>query len=168
MNTQQKKASSLEFRAELLKERIYATLALLAVLLTIDPGHTSPLKAAGIIGGTALSLWAASLIATSMSYRVVMQQVVPERSLRRQLLLHSSLLAAAVFPLLTVGIAMAGFISLELAINVAIGASLLLLLSWSLLSARAMKAGWLATLILAVAELAIGLGVVGLKIAMGH
>ncbi len=168
MKSRAENGYSLEFRAELLKERIYATLALLAVLLTLDPHHSSAGQAALIVGGTVLSLWAASLIATTMSYRVVMQRVVPRRNFRRQLLLHSALLTAAAFPLLTFGMAATGFITLAVAINMAIGASLLLLLSWSLLSARALQTGGLGTLILAGAELAIGLGIVGLKIFLEH
>ena len=160
--------TSPEFRAELLKERIYATLALLAVLFTIDPSHTPPLKAAAIIACTALTLWAASLVASGMSYRVIMQEQAPEWKIRQQFVLHSPLLLAAAFPLLTVMMAASGFTSLSTAIVVAIAASLLLLLSWSLLSARAMKAGRLATLVLTATELAIGLTIVSLKLIVNH
>jgi hypothetical protein len=160
--------ASLELRAELLKERIYATLALLAVLLTIDADHTSPLKAALIVAGTACSLWLAGLAAARMSYRVVMQEEEPAHNLRRQMVTHSPLLFAAAFPLLTIGMAGTGFIELTNAINLAIAASLLLLLSWSLLSARAIRAGKLSTLVLAVTELGIGLAIVSLKMVVSH
>jgi hypothetical protein len=161
--------ADLESRAELLKERIYATLALLAILLTIDTAHTSPQKAAVIIAGAALSLWAASLIASRMSYRIIMQHRQPDvAELDRQFVRHSPLLAAAFFPLLVDGFSIIGFISLHTAINLAIGASLLLLLGWSLLSARSMRAGRLSTLILAGAYVAIGLAVVALKTVVGH
>ncbi|HVQ44119.1 MAG TPA: hypothetical protein VMT30_04110 [Candidatus Saccharimonadia bacterium] len=167
-NPREKPGDNLEFRAELLKERIYATLALLAILLTIDPAHTSTLKAAIVVLGTALSLWGASLIAAGMSYRVVMQRPEPETSFKRRVVLHSPLLAAAAFPLLTIALSALGFISLSVAVDVSIGASLLLLLGWSLLSARAVGAGRLATLVVAAIELAIGLAVVWLKMTVGH
>jgi uncharacterized membrane protein YeiH len=62
-----------EYIADLLKERIYATLALLAVLISIDTAHSSSLHAAYIISGTIISLWAASMVATQMSRRMILQ-----------------------------------------------------------------------------------------------
>lgn len=158
----------LELQVELLKERIYATLALLAVLLTIDAARTSALRATFVIAGTALSLWAASLIASRMSYRIVMQQMETGEKSEAQLVRHSPLLLAAVFPLLMTSFSVAHLISLSLAINIAIGASLLLIVIWSLLSAIAMRMGQLFTLVVALAELAIGIGIVLLKFFLGH
>lgn len=160
--------SDLEQRIELLKERIYATLALLAILLTIDTAHTSTIKAVVIVGGTALSLWAASLVASRMAYRIITQARSDTAVLDKQFVRHSPLLVAAVFPLFTIFLSFIGAISLAVAIDIATGASLLLILGWSLLSARAMKAGKLSTLILTAGHLAIGLAIVGLKIAVGH
>jgi len=162
-------AIDLDFRAEILKERIYATLALLAVLLTIDTSHTSPLKAEAIIAGTAASLWAASLISTQMSRRIIKQQrLESEDTARRQLIVHAPLLFSALLPLLTVASALVGLISLSVAVDLAIGFSLLTLLAWSLLSARSMKASRLTTLFVASLDLAVGLAVVGLKAVIGH
>jgi len=158
----------LELRVELLKERIYATLALLAVLLTIDVRDVTPLRAAELVLGTALSLWAASLVAGVMAYRVVMQQHAPEHRLRRQVVLHSPLLAAAAFPMVMILFAATGVWGLATAINVAIGASFLLLVGWSLMSARALKAGRSLTLIIAAVELGVGLAIIGLKTAVEH
>lgn len=62
-----------EYIADLLKERIYATLALLGVLISIDPAHTNDLHAMYVICGTIISLWAASIVATQMSRRLVFQ-----------------------------------------------------------------------------------------------
>jgi len=161
--------NDLEFRIELLKERIYATLALLAVLWTIDPGHTSAAKAAGLIGGTALSLWVASIVAAQMSYRIVTQQLQTDRrKADRQFAQHAQLLSAAVFPLFLVGLAYIHVISLSLAIDLAIGASMLLFIGWSLLSAKALHTKRLNTLIIAGIELAVGLAIVWLKLTIGH
>lgn len=159
----------LEFRIELLKERIYATLAVLAVLLTIDAHHTSPSKAAIIVAGTAVSLWIASLVAGKMSYRIVMRQPNLDRPrLDKQAAQHSQLLMAAVFPLLLILLSMAHIISLALAVNIGIGVLVLLLCGWSLMSARAIHASKVAIVITAAIELAIGFGIVWLKIAVGH
>jgi hypothetical protein len=160
---------NLEQRAELLKERIYATLALLAVLLTIDTTHASAGQAAVIVAGTALSLWAASIVASRMSYRIIMQQDHPgEEPFKREFVRHSPLLAAAVFPLFTIFLSFIGLISLLVAVDAAIIGLLLLILGWSLLSARAMRAGALSTLLITAAYLAIGLGVVVLKTLVTH
>lgn len=162
-------ATDLEQRIELLKERIYATLALLAILLTIDTGHTSPAKAAIIVGGTALSLWAASIVASRMSYRIIMQQPHHDpAALEQQFVRHSPLLVAAIIPLFTIFMSSIGVIRLPMAIDLATFESLLLILGWSLLSARAVGAGKLSTLILAAAHVAIGLAIVGLKIFASH
>lgn len=162
-------ATDLDFRAEILKERIYATLALLAVLLTIDTNHTTPIKAAGIVAGTAASLWAASLIATQMSRRIIKQQRLEDAAtVRRQYIVHAPLLFSAVLPVIFVSLAIIDIISLSLAIDMAIGFSLLTLLAWSLLSARSVKASKLTTLLVASLDLAVGLAVVGLKAILGH
>ena len=157
-----------ELRVELLRERIYATIALLAVLLTLDTAHTSPIKAAVIVAGTALSLWAAGLVASQMSYRIIMQKEQPKHSTDRQVLRHAPLLVAAIFPLFAISLSIIGVVGLAVAIEAAIVASLLLILGWSLLSARALKAGRLATLFLGFTEVAIGLAIVGLKLLISH
>jgi hypothetical protein len=158
-----------EYRAEMLKERIYATLALLAVLLTIDAHHTSALKAAAIVAGTAFSLWLASIVSSQMSFRIVMQRAKTDKEeLELESYRHSPLLLAAVFPVFLMLLAFIHVLSLPLAVNLAIGSSLLLLVGWSLLSARAMKVGRLGTLVLAGVELAIGLAIVALKLSVAH
>lgn len=159
----------LEFRAELLKERIYATFVLLAVLLTIDPRHTTPLHVMAIVGGTALSLWMASVVASRMAYQIVMQKKDTNR-LRMHLRLaqHAPLLYAAAFPLLVTLLAFIHIMPLVTAVNISVGSLLFLLVAWSLLSARALNAGKFATVVLAGIELLIGLLIIGLKLASSH
>lgn len=158
-----------EYIAELLKERIYATLALLAVLISIDAEHISPLHAAYIICGTIVSLWAASIAATQMSRRLIFQNELnhPDEA-ERQIRRHAPMLASLVFPLVLISLAMIDLISLEIAINISILSSLLLLVGWSIGSARSLHANKVPVIILIAIELAIGLGIVGLKLAVGH
>ena len=159
----------LEFRAELLKERIYATFALLAVLLTIDIAHVTALQVIMILAGTSLSLWAASWVASRMSYRIVMQKTETDhRRLRLLLAQHRPLLYAAVFPIFVHLFALGGFISVRLAIDISLASLVFLLVAWSLLSAKAMHAGRLATIVLAGIELLVGLTIIGLKLWAGH
>jgi len=158
----------LEFRVELLKERIYATLALLAVLLTINPDHTTTGRAMLLVAGTAFSLWLASLIAAQMSYRIVMQRPHSEQEASRHLASHSPLLFAAVLPLLSLLQSALGLLALSDAVNLAIGLTVFPMIVWSLLSAKAIRAKRLPTLVIAGIELLIGLAVVLLKIKLGH
>jgi hypothetical protein len=168
MNKQTKEMEILEFRAELLKERIYATFVLLAVLLTIDVNHTTPLRAVVVLGGATLSLWAASLVASRMSYRIVMKRIESDRKLNLRLAQHRPLIYAALFPVFMATLALVHIISLSLALDIAVGGLVLLLVAWSLLSAKAIKAGRFATMVLAGVELLIGLMVIGLKLVSSH
>lgn len=158
-----------EYIADLLKERIYATLALLAVLISIDTGHTSPLHAAYIVSGTIISLWAASIVATQMSRRLVFQGELDHfQETHHHIRRHAPMLAALVFPLMMIGLVLVQFITLEIAINISVVSALLLLAGWSVGSARSLNAKKVPTFILVVMELAIGLSIVGLKIVVGH
>lgn len=165
----QKTEQEKEYIAELLKERIYATLALLAVLISIDSSHTDPLHAVYIVTGTIVSLWAASIVATQMSRRLVFKGALNAREeTKHQLRRHAPMLAALIFPLLMISLAMLNLIGLDDAINVSILSALALLVGWSIDSARSLGASKLPTFILVVVELSIGLAVVGLKIVAGH
>lgn len=165
----QKTEQEKEYIAELLKERIYATLALLAVLISIDSTHTSPLHAVYIICGTIISLWAASIVATQMSRRLVFKGELNAREeAEHQLRRHAPMLAALVFPLLMISLAALNLIGLDDAINVSILSALALLVGWSIGSARSLGATKLPTFILVAVELSIGLAVVGLKLVTGH
>lgn len=158
---------NLELLAESLKERIYASLALLAVLLTLDPKHSTPLHAATIIGGTALSLWLASLVSSQMARRMVFGQ--PDaKQFEEDQQRHSPLLASAILPLILVGLSALHVMSLERAMTISIWTILLALIGWSLASARSMHASRLATFLLAGISLLIGLGIVALKAVLSH
>lgn len=158
-----------EYAAELLKERIYATLALLAVLISIDTQHYSPLKALYLIFGTIISLWAASIVATQMSRRVIFRGELDTRAdSQHQIRKHAPMLASLVFPTLMIGLAIIHVVPLAFAINVSIASGLILLVLWSILSAKSLHAGKMPIFLLILIELAIGLGIVGLKVVIGH
>lgn len=159
----------LEHKATLLKERIYATIILLAVLITLDPSHSTPLHAMLVIGGTTLSIWAASIVATRMSRRIILKSTeIDPADIERRVSEHAPLLAAGMFPLFMAALAFAGLLKLSIAVNLSIAYCLLLMIGWSLLSARALRANKLQTLMLASLELVIGLAIVLLKIIVSH
>ena len=158
-----------EYIAELLKERIYATLALLAVLISIDTKHYDPLHAVYIICGTIISLWAASIVATQMSRRLIFPgQLDPVQETHHQLRRHAPMLASLAFPLLMIALAAIHLISLEVAINISIISALVLLAGWSIGSARSLSTKKLPIFVLVAIELGIGLAIVALKVIIGH
>lgn len=158
-----------ELVADLLKERIYATLALLAVLITIDPDHYTPGKAELLIVGTIFSLWAASLVATLVARRAVFQgELDPETEREHQMRKHSPMLGALVFPSIMIGLSALGLIGLGLALKISVISTVILLVSWSLMSARALKAKRMPVIVAIAFELAIGAGVVALKVVLDH
>lgn len=158
-----------EYIADLLRERIYATIALLAVLIGIDAEHSSPLHAAYLISGTIISLWAASIVATQMSRRLIFQGSLDyAEETRHQIRRHAPMLASLALPLFMIGLSSMQLISLGLAINISLVGALMLMVGWSIGSARSLNAGRLQTFVLIIIELAIGLAVVGLKVIIGH
>ena len=158
-----------EYIAELLKERIYATLALLAVLISVDTTQSSSLHVVLIVCGTITSLWVASIVATQMSRRVIFQgQLDHVQEIHHQIRRHAPMLVSLIFPLIMLSLAMMKLISLEVAVNISILSGLLLLVGWSIGSARSLHAKKFPMFILVTIELAIGLGIVGLKALIGH
>lgn len=164
----QQSDKKIEFKIELLKERIYATLALLAVLVSLDPSHTSVMRAELIVGGTAVSLWLASLVAAQMSHRIVTGRIHTPQEHDRNYIQHAPLLLAAVFPVIAIAISATGIYSLSTAVNIAIGSSILLMISWSLLSARALRAKKFTTLAVTASQLLLGLLIVAIKLQIEH
>lgn len=157
----------LEEMTDALKERIYATLAILAVLVSMH-SSTSAGRAIAEIGGTALSLWAASSVAAGMAYRVVHGHLMPRAELARMVRVHAPLLWAAVPPIVCLAAALAGAIPVARAIDLAITLTIVVIVGWSLLSARAMRASWVATLVLATIEVGVGLMIVGFKLIVSE
>jgi len=97
-------SEALEHIADNMKERIYATITLLAVIAGLwqtAEHHTTQ----GIIGsiiGTATALWLATLIAARMSHRAIHQRSMTPRGYRRLLFTSSGLFTPAIVPILFV------------------------------------------------------------------
>jgi len=159
----------LEIFAELLRERIYATLALIAVLISINPNHSTPLVSAGIVTGTIVSLWAASIASTQMSDRIVFKDSVDHIvKLRVQINRHMPMLYSLIFPLVLIGLSATKLLSLNAALNIATVGSGLLLAIWSIDSVKTFSAKTSVLVIALIAQLAIIFGIVALKVALGH
>lgn len=158
-----------EHKIELLKERIYATIALLAIMLTIDTKEASPLEAGIIIGGTAVSLWIASIISTRMSRRIVLGHQNESREKTEYLFSkHTPLLTAAFFPLLMIIISFTGFIPLSQAILLGIAELFFFLIIMSYQSAKAFHISNFSTIIIAAIEIVLGFLIIWLKMYVSH
>lgn len=169
MQSHSEHESAREHIAERLRERIYATIALMAVLVTIDPSHTTPGKAAILVAGTIVGLWGASLIASRMATRMVYpEDASHNESLKLLLRAHSPMLIALITPLLLIGMAAIGILSLAVAVNISIISSTLLLAVWSIMSVRALKGGKSPVILILCLQIGIIAGIISLKVAVGH
>lgn len=166
MNTHNER---MEFLADLLKERIYATFALIAVLVSIDAEHTTPLRAVLFVAGTIISLWAASVIASQMSQRLIFQDTKNhERELRVSLLRHSPMLYTLPFPIILIGLAQINVIGLEDALHLSLATSFLLFSTWTVRSARTIQANKLAIGLLILLQALFIVGTISLKVFVSH
>lgn len=156
--------------AELLKERIYSTITLLAVLATLWRGaeHVTPLGAAGSILATAVALWLAIAIASRMSYHVIHGASMPARELGQMLAVRKALLAPAIAPILFIGLSVITPLSLETALFIGMLSLLASFAIFSLIAGRRTRATWYEIAISSGLEIALGIGVILLKITVGH
>lgn len=104
--------------AEFLNERIYGTITLLALnaglLYAVD--KNTPPHALLTVLSTAVGLWAASLIAEFLSYRVVHDKSMNRHQLGHIALAHRGILIAAVPALFMLALAVAEIVSLRTAL----------------------------------------------------
>lgn len=167
MTQPQRSSIDLELMADTLKERIYATLALLAILITIDASHTTALHVELVLGGTALSLWAASWISARLARQMIFGRPDAEH-IEREKQRHAPLLLSAVLPMCIVGLSAVHILPLHVAVSVSTYLLIATLALWALISAYRMHAGRGRTIILASFVTLLGLGIVALKAALGH
>lgn len=154
--------------AELLRERIYSTITLLAVVVVIwqHPGSYSALGVIGAIAGTVGALWLATLIASRMSYRIVHDNNELEQHYRKASEAASGLLAPAVVPISFVFVSMTGLIDLKTALLIGVAVLVLSLFLFSLVSGRKVASSKLSLLFYSVMQLGLGLAVVALKLLL--
>ncbi len=160
----------LDYIADFMKERIYATITLLAVLAILweGAGHFTHAKAALSIFATALGLWLASSISTQMAYKMAHGKIMPRRQLIANEMKHAVLLLSAVFPLLLIGISALKLIDLKTALLISIVISIGSLFLWSIRAGRSMHSSLRVILVVGCLETLVGLGVVALKVFAEH
>lgn len=152
--------------AEMLRERIYATITLLAVMVTLWR-HADDHSTWGVIGtiaGTVVALWLATLIAAHMSYRIVHDgEDFREKSWEASESARG-LLAPAGAPLLFVLLSFTPLISLHTALLFGVISLVVSLFLFSLYSGYKLSDSWKKLLLYSLLQMALGMGIVALKI----
>lgn len=161
---------SLELTAENMKERIYATITLLAVIVALwqtSDHHTTKGAIASILG-TSAALWLATLVSARVSHHAVKGKSMTAGELRKLFFTSSGLFAPALLPVVLILQSRQGWMSLETALLVSIIALLLSLFVLSFVAARRIYKSPLQLILISSLELLVGIGVVLLKLAVGE
>ncbi|MGW7300672.1 hypothetical protein [Streptomyces sp. NPDC054829] len=154
---------------ERVKERVYATITMLAVLVGLaQNSHTRYSTAAVFVACTALGLWLATLVADLQAHRVVHQRMPARGEVRDLLYATWPLLSSAVGPLVMIALSALGLLGLSTALWIAVGVDVASLAGWGFIGGRRMGNGVLPSVLAAVVDAAIGLGVVMVKVVAGH
>lgn len=158
----------LERVTENMKERIYATITLLAVIaaqLHEIESRRALGVAASILGAT-VALWLATMVAAHMSYRAIQGKTMPLTEYRKRIFDNSGLFAPAAVPVFLMLLSAVGLISLKFAVIGAIVALLVALVVLSLVAGRKIYESKFQLLFVSLVELVIGIGIVLLKLAV--
>lgn len=160
-----------EVVAENMKERVYSTITLIAVL-TVMWQHTSSHSSFGAIMtilGTVVALWLATLISIRMSYRAVHGKAINPLDYRKSFFTASGLLAPAITPILIITLgALTGWYGLNTALFAGMIVSLLQLFFLSFNAGRKIYDNFWRLLIVSTLEMSVGVGVILLKLATGE
>lgn len=159
---------SRETIAENMKERVYSTITLLAVLVGLwRDGDHSVLGAIGAIVGAVVAIWLATLIANRLSYRAVHGKPISRREYVRSFYTASGLLAPAIAPILLVLGSMTHLYSIQAALTASIVVSLLSLFAFSFVAGRKIYNSLFRLVVVSALEMSVGLVVIALKLAVG-
>lgn len=161
--------SDADVAAERLKERIYATITMVAVTMGLAGSeHLDALGAAATVAVTALGLWAATIVADQQAHRVVHLRPPSAGELRRLLFVSSPLLVSAVAPLTLIVLSAVGLLALRTALLIAAGIGVGSLFAWSFTGGRRMGAGPVGALLAGTVDMSIGVAVALVKYIAGH
>ena len=160
-----------EVIAENMKERVYSTITLIAVLTAMWQNadrHT----ASGtilIILGSVIALWLATLISIRMSYRAVHGRAISLGSYRKSLFSASGLLAPAISPVIIVAVSgLTDWYSIKSALMASMVVSLLSLFLLSYSAGRRIYDSFWRLVLVGALEMSVGVGVILLKLAVGE
>ncbi|MFJ9644050.1 hypothetical protein ACWEPM_16975 [Streptomyces sp. NPDC004244] len=160
---------TVEETAARLKERLYATITMISVVIGLGAGgHVDAADAALTVVTASVGLWLAALTADQQAHRVVHGTLATGRELRSMLFVSSPLLLSAVGPLLLVGISALGVMALDTALATAAAVNVGTLFAWGCYGGVRMGSGTLVALVAGGIDAAIGTAVALVKAAAGH
>lgn len=152
-----------------LKERIYATITLTAVVVALAETETPDhVEAALTVAVTALGVWLATVVADEQSHRAVSGRSATRNEIRTALHVSSPLLLGAVGPLALIGASALGVMDLVTALLISAGVEVATLFLWGWRTGLRMGNGPLSALISGLLDTAIGVAVVAVKLLAGH
>ncbi|MFB6613346.1 hypothetical protein ACIGFK_03195 [Streptomyces sp. NPDC085524] len=152
-----------------LKERLYATITMISVVIGLAGGsHLDVVGAVATVATAAVGLWLAALVADQQAHRVTHGALARGRELRAMLFVSSPLLLSAVGPLILIGVSALGVIGLETALYTAAGVNVATLFAWGCYGGIRMGGGTAFALLAGAIDAAIGTAVAVVKAASGH
>lgn len=158
-----------ETAAAQLKERLYATITMISVVIGLAAAPNAGAGgAAATVATASLGLWLAALVADQQAHRVTHGTLAKGPELRTMLFVSSPLLLSAVGPLLLIGLGALGVMSLRTALLTAAGVSVATLFAWGYFSGVRMGGGTVFALLAGGIDAAIGTAVALVKAAAGH
>lgn len=156
--------------AENMKERVYATITLIAVVTSLwqTADHQTVGGSIAGISGTVAALWAATVIAARVSHRAVHRKSMSQISLAKLLFTSSGLLVPALLPIILVSISGTGVFTLKNALLASMITLLLSLFTLSFMGVRQIYTSKPRALLISILETSVGIGVVLLKLVVGE
>ncbi|MFD7962314.1 hypothetical protein ACFV5J_16080 [Streptomyces zaomyceticus] len=154
--------------AERLKERIYATITMIAVIVGLSFGDPGPAGAAATVLTTALALWLAAFTADQQAHRTVHRAFATGHELRRMLYVSSPLLTCAVGPGVMIALSALGAMSLRTALLTAVGLAVASLFAWGFVGGLRMGGGRLLAVLAGLVDAALGVAIALVKVSAGH
>ncbi|MFF4766301.1 hypothetical protein ACFY1V_07250 [Streptomyces sp. NPDC001255] len=161
--------SSPQVRGERVKERIYASLTLLAVLVGYGQSeHPSHEGVAVAVAATALGLWLATLVADLQAHPVAHARRAGSHAVRHALYTSSPLLTSAAGPLILTALSALGVMELDTALWISVGSEVAGLALWGYAGGRRSGRGVPRAVLSAALNAVIGVFVAGVKVLAGH
>ncbi|MEU9251982.1 hypothetical protein AB0D66_09100 [Streptomyces sp. NPDC048270] len=158
-----------ETAAAHLKERLYATITMISVVIGLAASeHADVLGAAATVLTASVGLWLAALVADQQAHRVMHGALARGRELRAMLFVSSPLLLSAVGPLVLIGVSATGAMSLRTALLTAAGVNVATLFAWGCYGGIRMGGGTAFALLAGAIDALIGTAVAAVKTAAGH
>jgi hypothetical protein len=148
---------------------VYGTIVVLSVIVggarayPHEPGHI-----ALVAGVTCVVFWLAHIYAHGLDHSVSTGEHLSLAELRRIARREGAIVEAAVLPVVALLLGAVGVISAQTAAWVAFGIGLVVLAAQGVVFARVERLGWLATSLVVLANVSLGLVLVGLKLFVSH